>query len=435
MHTTPSLLWTLEEISRLVSRQRQPLRDADQHRPPDSAAVRHRRLLGLPARARSRQPGAGRHDRPAAGERRPRPHAARRRARRPGRRAAAAAWSSPTRRRIRASSTSARPARIRTASFLGVPLIDRGAAPGRAGRADDRAARVRATTTCGCWRRPARSWRRSSARRARSGSSSRRRTSGWPRWRRTCGGAGTTTRPACSASSIRCSGASCDHNPVALLQQIPIDAARGARVAAGAAQPHQLRLPPAAGVPARRRTPGARATPACSGRGRSPTSRPSSACTSRCRSTPAASASSPAITSRARRDLGIPLVGVGLYYDQGYFRQRLDRDGWQHEDYLDVDSRLLPIAAGDWRDGEPVTVEIETRTGTIVARVWQVDGRPQHAAAARLQRRRQPARRTASSPRGSTAATTASASARSCCSASAASARCGAGHRARRRCT
>ena len=37
---------------------------------------------------------------------------------------------------------------------------------------------------------------------------------------------------------------------------------------------------------------------------------------------------------KSASDLGIPLVGVGLYYDQGYFRQRLDRDGWQHEDYL-----------------------------------------------------------------------------------------------------
>ena len=54
-------------------------------------------------------------------------------------------------------------------------------------------------------------------------------------------------------------------------------------------------------------------------------------------------------------DLGIPLVGVGLYYDQGYFRQRLDRDGWQHEDYIDVDSRLLPIEPATRADGTPVT--------------------------------------------------------------------------------
>jgi glycogen phosphorylase len=73
---------------------------------------------------------------------------------------------------------------------------------------------------------------------------------------------------------------------------------------------------------------------------------------------------------KSASDLGIPLVGVGLYYDQGYFRQRLDRDGWQHEEYIDLDHRLLPMQPAT-RDGMPVTVEIETRTGRIGARVWR----------------------------------------------------------------
>ena len=74
---------------------------------------------------------------------------------------------------------------------------------------------------------------------------------------------------------------------------------------------------------------------------------------------------------KSASDLGIPLVGVGLYYDQGYFKQRLDLDGRQHEDYLDVDSGLLPIQPAT-RDGEPITVSIATRTGTIAARVWSL---------------------------------------------------------------
>jgi len=73
---------------------------------------------------------------------------------------------------------------------------------------------------------------------------------------------------------------------------------------------------------------------------------------------------------KSASDLGIPLVGVGLYYDQGYFRQRLDRDGWQHEEYIDVDHRLLPMQPALY-DGVPVMIEIETRTGRIGARVWQ----------------------------------------------------------------
>src|SRR5688572_28917834 len=74
---------------------------------------------------------------------------------------------------------------------------------------------------------------------------------------------------------------------------------------------------------------------------------------------------------KAASDLGVPLVGVGLYYDQGYFRQRLDADGWQHEDYINVDHVQLPIEpAGD--TAEPVIITIETRTGTIAARVWKL---------------------------------------------------------------
>jgi glycogen phosphorylase len=75
---------------------------------------------------------------------------------------------------------------------------------------------------------------------------------------------------------------------------------------------------------------------------------------------------------KSASDLGIPLVGVGLYYDQGYFKQRLDSNGWQHEDYIDVVSRLLPMEPALGEGGEPVTVTIETRTGTIAARVWRV---------------------------------------------------------------
>jgi starch phosphorylase len=74
---------------------------------------------------------------------------------------------------------------------------------------------------------------------------------------------------------------------------------------------------------------------------------------------------------KSASDLGIPLVGIGLYYDQGYFRQRLDSDGWQHEEYLQLDHRLLPMEPA-MRDGAPVTVDIETRSGRIVARVWKV---------------------------------------------------------------
>jgi starch phosphorylase len=74
---------------------------------------------------------------------------------------------------------------------------------------------------------------------------------------------------------------------------------------------------------------------------------------------------------KSASDLGIPLVGIGLFYAQGYFRQRLDVAGWQNEDYLDVDVRQLPLEMLIGRDNRPVTVAVETRGATISARVWK----------------------------------------------------------------
>ncbi|MBV8676233.1 MAG: alpha-glucan family phosphorylase [Planctomycetaceae bacterium] len=74
---------------------------------------------------------------------------------------------------------------------------------------------------------------------------------------------------------------------------------------------------------------------------------------------------------KSASDLGVPLVGVGLFYAQGYFRQRLDVSGWQHEDYLDVDTRQLPLELLIGPDHLPVTVAVETRGATISARVWK----------------------------------------------------------------
>src|SRR5258706_16297123 len=51
--------------------------------------------------------------------------------------------------------------------------------------------------------------------------------------------------------------------------------------------------------------------------------------------------------------------------------QGLDRDGWQHEDYIDLESGLLPLQPELTR-GEPLIIEINTRSGTIRARVWKL---------------------------------------------------------------
>ena len=75
---------------------------------------------------------------------------------------------------------------------------------------------------------------------------------------------------------------------------------------------------------------------------------------------------------KSASDLGVPLIGIGLFYGQGYFRQRLDRNGWQHEDYLETDVNGLPMELAIGANGQPVTVQIETRSGPIRARVWKL---------------------------------------------------------------
>ena len=75
---------------------------------------------------------------------------------------------------------------------------------------------------------------------------------------------------------------------------------------------------------------------------------------------------------KSASDLDIPLVGIGLFYGQGYFRQRLDAEGWQQEEYIQTDVNQQPMEPAIGTNGEPVTVQIETRTGCIRARVWRV---------------------------------------------------------------
>jgi glycogen phosphorylase len=75
---------------------------------------------------------------------------------------------------------------------------------------------------------------------------------------------------------------------------------------------------------------------------------------------------------KSASDLAIPLVGIGLFYGQGYFRQRLDRNGWQQEEYLETDVNQLPLEAAIGKNGRPVVVQIKTRSGSIHAKVWRV---------------------------------------------------------------
>ncbi len=68
--------------------------------------------------------------------------------------------------------------------------------------------------------------------------------------------------------------------------------------------------------------------------------------------------------------LGVPLVAIGLFYDQGYFKQHLDSDGYQQEEYQDTKVENLPMEPAIGVDGQPVMIELHTRSGRLQAKVW-----------------------------------------------------------------
>ena len=69
-------------------------------------------------------------------------------------------------------------------------------------------------------------------------------------------------------------------------------------------------------------------------------------------------------------DLGVPVVGVGLFYAQAYFRQRLNPDGWQQEDYGTTDIDALPLVRAASRDGAALVIQVQCGEETLHAGVW-----------------------------------------------------------------
>jgi starch phosphorylase len=73
---------------------------------------------------------------------------------------------------------------------------------------------------------------------------------------------------------------------------------------------------------------------------------------------------------KAASDLGVPIIGVGLLYRQGYFRQSLNAAGWQQETYPLLDPNALPLTMLH-DDIGPVRIEVPLAAGrTLVAQVW-----------------------------------------------------------------
>jgi starch phosphorylase len=71
-------------------------------------------------------------------------------------------------------------------------------------------------------------------------------------------------------------------------------------------------------------------------------------------------------------DLGLPLVGVGLLYRQGYFQQYLNPDGFQQESYPENDWYNMPVRQVVGAGGDPVCIEVEMGKTRVTAQIWEV---------------------------------------------------------------
>jgi starch phosphorylase len=75
---------------------------------------------------------------------------------------------------------------------------------------------------------------------------------------------------------------------------------------------------------------------------------------------------------KSASDLGVPLVGVGLLYQKGYFRQYLNIDGWQQEIYVENDFYNMPIELVRKESGRPLTISVEYPGRCVIAQIWRV---------------------------------------------------------------
>ncbi|MBS1705981.1 MAG: alpha-glucan family phosphorylase [Armatimonadetes bacterium] len=76
---------------------------------------------------------------------------------------------------------------------------------------------------------------------------------------------------------------------------------------------------------------------------------------------------------KAASDLGLPLVGVGLLYSRGYFRQRLSPEGWQQEYYPDYDFYRMPLELLRGDNHQPLRVTVEFPDRTVTCQIWRAD--------------------------------------------------------------
>ncbi len=71
-------------------------------------------------------------------------------------------------------------------------------------------------------------------------------------------------------------------------------------------------------------------------------------------------------------DLGLPFVGIGFLYPQGYFTQHLDADGWQQASYEKLNFALAPAVPAKDPTGREIMIEVELPGRSVYAKVWRI---------------------------------------------------------------
>jgi starch phosphorylase len=75
---------------------------------------------------------------------------------------------------------------------------------------------------------------------------------------------------------------------------------------------------------------------------------------------------------KSASEIGLPLMGVGLLYRNGYFQQYLSADGWQQEAYPELDFYNLPVEPMRYTDSSEVHVRVDLPDNAVFCKVWRV---------------------------------------------------------------
>ena len=75
---------------------------------------------------------------------------------------------------------------------------------------------------------------------------------------------------------------------------------------------------------------------------------------------------------KSSSDLGVPLVGVGLLYKEGYFNQKITMKGEQVSEYEEIEIHNMPIYPVKNKDGQDVIITVEIASQKVFVKVWEI---------------------------------------------------------------